>query len=303
MESIPNMNHQTGILKKNLSLLFALGTITAFFLNWVKWGTVPVSAKHMATGYFYTLSETHFGIANPFPQMVFANAIFWLIPALAAVVMLIVLLRKTYAGFYGAVAGALVLGLAFVYALFTNELTMFDNSIQLKTALRPGLYLAVISATALILCSWQKKWILKILFLIVPVAISYLAFSQIKEAQVSEKTVATNTLKADFTVDALQLINEFVTADTASNAKYRNKVLLVNGLVSELNATDSTATLSMADSTGSYAIFDFEKEQAAKVKILKVGDKVAVKGLCSGSIYSDIMETQTISFKQSIINN
>ena len=295
--------NQTGILKKNLSVLFALGTIAAFFLNWVKWGAVPVSAKDMATGNFYTLSETNFGISNPFPELVVANAVFWLIPALSVIVMLIVLLRKSYAGFYGAVAGALALGLAIVYALFTNELSMFDPGIQLKTALRPGFYLAVICALALILCSWQKKWILKLLFLIVPVAVSYLAFSQVKKSQVSEKTAATNTLKADYTVDALQLIKEFVSADSTANAKYRNKVVLVNGLISELNATDSTATLSMADSTGSYAIFDFEKEQAAKVKAFKVGDKIAVKGLCSGSIYSDIMETQTISFKQAIINN
>ncbi len=297
------MNHQTGILKKNLSLLFALGTITSFFLNWVKWGAVPVSAKHMATGYFYTLAETYFGIANPFPQLVFANAIFWLIPALALVVMLIVLLRKTYAGYYGAVSGAMVLGLAFVYALFTRELNMFDNSIQLKTALRPGFYLAIISAVALILCSWQKKWVIKILFLLPPLAISYLVFSQIKQGQVSEKTAATNTLATDFTVDGLELIKEFVSTDSAANAKYRNKVVLVNGLISELNATDSTASISMADSTGSYTIFDFEKEQAAKVKTLKVGDKVSIKGICSGSIYSDILETQTISFKQAIIHN
>lgn len=295
--------NQPGILKKNLSVLFALGTIAAFFLNWVKWGKIPVSARDMATGNFYTLSETNFGIGNPFPELVFANAIFWLIPALGAVVMLFVLLRKTYAGFYGAIAGALALGLAVMYALFTNELTMFDNSIQLQTALRPGFYLAAICATALILCSWQKKWVLKILFLIAPVAVSWFAFSQVKKSQLTEKTSATNTLKADYTIDALPLINEFVSADSAANAKYREKVIVVNGIISELNATDSTATLSMADSTGSYAIFDFEKEQAVKVKALKTGNAVSVKGLCSGSIYSDILGTQTISFKHAIINN
>lgn len=296
-------NNQPGILHKNLSVLFALGIITAFFLNWVKWGSIPVSAKDMATGNFYTLSETNFGIATPFPQMVFANALFWLIPALGIVVMLFVLARKSYAGFYGAIAGALTIGLAVVYALFTNELKMFDASIDLATALRPGLYMAIICGAGIIFCSWKGRRILKSAFFILPIIISYLAFSQIKKSQVSEKTAATNTLKADHTVDALQLINEFVNADSATNVKYRNKVLVVSGLISEINATDSTATLSMADSTGSYAIFDFEKDQAAKVKILKTGDKVSVKGLCSGSIYSDILGTQTISFKQSIINN
>jgi len=57
----------------------------------------------------------------------------------------------------------------------------------------------------------------------------------------------------------------------------------------------------MADSTGSYVIFDFEKAAAKNVQIIKVGDRVKVKAVCSGSIYSDILETHTISFKQSII--
>ena len=264
---------------------------------------VPVSAKDMATGNFYTLSETNFGIGNPFPEMVFANAIFWLIPALGVVVMLMVLAKKIYAGFYGAIAGALTVGLAVVYALFTNELTMFDSSIQLATALRPGFYLAVICGSALIFSSWKGRRVLKTLFFVLPIIVSYLAFSQIKKSQLTEKTSATNTLKADYTIDANQLITEFVSADSASNAKYREKVIVVNGVISELNAKDSTATLTMADSTGSYAIFDFEKEQAAKVKALKTGDKVSVKALCSGSLYSDILATQTISFKHAIINN
>ncbi|MBC7935744.1 MAG: hypothetical protein H7Y86_10380 [Rhizobacter sp.] len=295
--------NQPGILHKNLSVLSALGIIVAFFLNWVKWAGVPVSARDMATGNFYSLSETNFGIGNPFPAMVFANAIFWLIPALGVVVMLLVLAKKSYAGFYGAIAGALTVGLAVVYALFTNELKMFDNTIQLSTALRPGFYLAVICGAALIFCSWKGKRILKSLFFFLPVIISYLGFSQIKKSQLTEKTSATHTLKADYTIDARQLITEFVSADSASNAKYREKIIVVNGVISELNAKDSTATLSMADSTGSYAIFDFEKEQAVKVKALKTGDKVSVKALCSGSLYSDILATQTISFKHAIINN
>ncbi|RYY31088.1 MAG: hypothetical protein EOP46_21055, partial [Sphingobacteriaceae bacterium] len=286
-------NHQPGILHKNLSVLFSLGLITAFFLNWVKWGTVPVSGRDMATGNFYSIAETNFGIGNPFPQMVFANALFWLIPALGVVVMLFVLARKTYAGFYGAVAGALTVGLAVVYALFTNELNMFDNSIQLLTSLRPGFYLALVCGVGIIFCSWRGRRLLKVAFLIIPIIVSYAAFSQIKKSQVSEKTAATSSLEADYIINALQLINEFVKADTLSNAKYRGKTIVVNGTVSEVNATDSTATLSMADSTGSYAIFDFEKAEAAKVKSLKVGDNTSVKAICSGSIYSEILETQT----------
>lgn len=284
------------------SLLSAVAMIICFFLPWVKWIDVPVTAKDMATGNFYTLSETNFAITNPFPDMVFFNGIFWLMPALCVVSILLVGLRKSYAGIYGAFAGAFVLGLGLVYVLFSNELKLFDNNIQLSKAIQPALYITVLAALFLILNSWTNKWGWKIFFIVAPLALSYVAFSQIKESQVSEKTAATNTLKVTFSTNALKLINEFVTADSASNATYREQVMVVEGMVSELNATDSAATLSMADSTGSYVIFDFEKAAAKEVQTIKVGDRVSVKGVCSGSIYSDILETQTISFKQSIIN-
>ncbi|MEX0636319.1 MAG: hypothetical protein WD135_06100 [Ferruginibacter sp.] len=286
---------------KYSSMLSALVIIVCFFLPWVKWINIPVSASDMATGNFYTLSETHFAITNPFPQILFVNGIFWLIPALCVVAVLLVFFRKTFAGIYGAFAGAMVLGLGVVYTLFTNELQLFDNNIQLGNALQTAFYVAVISAILLVITSWHKKWLWKVFFLIAPLGLSYLAFSQIKESQISEKTAATNTLKVAYTIDALKLINEFVTADSVSNITYREKIMVVEGQVSELNASNDGATLSMLDSTGSYVIFDFEKENVKIVQGIKVGDRVSVKGVCSGSIYSDILETQTITFKQSII--
>jgi hypothetical protein len=292
---------QPGSVKKYGSLMAAVAVIVCFFLPWVKWVNVPVTAKDMATGNFYSLSETNFAITNPFPDFVFVNGIFWLMPALCLVTMMFLLFRKSFAGIYSAFAGAMVLGLGLVYILFTNELKLFDNNIQLNTAIQPALYLAATASIVLILNSWPNKWGWKVFFLVAPLALSFFAFSQIKESQVSEKTAATDSLKATFNKDALQLIHEFVTADSASNAAYREQVMVVEGLVSELNATDSTATLSMADSTGSYVIFDFEKTAAKSVQSFQVGDRVKVKGVCSGSIYSDILETHTISFKQSII--
>ena len=292
---------QPGSVKKYGSLMAAVAVIVCFFLPWVKWVNVPVTAKDMATGNFYSLSETNFDITNPFPDYVFANGIFWLMPALCLVTMMFLLLRKSFAGIYSAIAGAMVLGLGLLYILFTNELKLFDNNIQLNTAIQPALYLAATASIVLILNSWPNKWGWKVFFIVAPLALLYFAFSQIKESQVSEKTAATDSLKATFTKDALQLIHEFVTADSASNAAYREQVMVVEGIVSELNATDSTATLSMVDSTGSYVIFDFEKAAAKSVQSFQVGDRVKVKGVCSGSIYSDILETHTISFKQSII--
>ncbi|MFT3979669.1 MAG: hypothetical protein QM687_04310 [Ferruginibacter sp.] len=279
----------------------ALAAIAAFFLPWVQWADAAVTAKDMATGNFFNITETKFAIANPFPSIVVANAVFWLIPALALIAALWVLLRRSYAGWYAALAGAMILGLATVFLCFTNELKVFNTAIQLPGSLQLGWYLSVAAALALIVLAWPGKLFLKIVLLLLPVAIAYGAFSQIKKSQMSETVDKTADLKADYSLNAETLIKEFVASDSTANAKYRDKILSVSGIISEVSSSDSTATLSFADSTGSYAIFDFEKEQVPAVKKLSTGNTVTVKAVCSGGIYSELLSSETISFKHAII--
>src|SRR6185436_13850722 len=102
---------------------------------------------------------------------------------------------------------------------------------------------------------------------------------------------------------SVELIKEFMANDTTANKKYLEKVLEVSGPVASIDiAADSISTIKFADSTGSYAIFSLEKTQLDKVKMIKTGDPVSVKGVCSGSMFSEILGTTTISFKRSILN-
>jgi hypothetical protein len=80
-------------------------------------------------------------------------------------------------------------------------------------------------------------------------------------------------------------------------------MLQVTGTVSAVDiAADSTSTIRFEDSTGPYAIFSLEKSQVNKIRNTKAGDMVSVKGICSGSIFSDILGTTSINFKRSILN-
>jgi len=292
---------QPSSAEKILLIIAPLAAIASFFLPWVNWAGLAITAKDMATGNFFAVTETNFAIANPFPFMVWANAIFWLIPALALVAMLFVLFRKAYAGWYAAIAGALILGLATVYACFTNELKVFNETIKLPGSLQLAWYLSVIAALLLILLSWPQRIVLKIVLIILPIVIAYGAFTQIRDSQMNESVDKTKDLKADYVLTADALIKEFLASDSIANAKYINKIVEVSGSISEMNTTDSTATLNFADSTGSYTIFDFEKEQIPSVKKLVVGNKVTVKALCSGGIFSDLLGSETISFKHAIL--
>lgn len=113
----------------------------------------------------------------------------------------------------------------------------------------------------------------------------------------------TTEIKADYTVNALDLIHEFEKNDSLSNRKYSEKIIVVNGMVSEVEAADTTVNIKMADSTsGSYIIFAFQQQHLAEAKSIKQGDEVSIKGSCSGGAYSEILETEFITFKRCVIN-
>jgi len=105
--------------------------------------------------------------------------------------------------------------------------------------------------------------------------------------------------KADYAVNALDLIDEFKKNDSLANKKYAEKIIAVTGVVTEIEMADSTVNIKLADTTtGSYAIFAFQQQHLAEAKTIKEGDKVTIKGSCSGGTYSQILETEYIVFKR-----
>lgn len=121
--------------------------------------------------------------------------------------------------------------------------------------------------------------------------------------------VATDTFsdtadrKPEFTVDAIAFINEFRQDAEAANKKYADKIVAVNGTISALEMADTTVNVKMQDpQSASYIIFAFQQQHADEAKTLKEGQNVSIKGSCSGSVYSEIMEAYSISFKRSAIN-
>jgi len=120
----------------------------------------------------------------------------------------------------------------------------------------------------------------------------------------NEKFTDTAERKADYTVNAIDFIREFQKNDSLANAKYIEKIVTVNGVVSKIEpVSDTVVNIKMADAaTGDYIIFAFQQEHAAEAKQLKEGGQASVKGSCSGGTYSEILETRYISFKRSALN-
>ena len=144
--------------------------------------------------------------------------------------------------------------------------------------------------------SRYKKWIIALfVFLLAAGAVIWYLFTL--------KHDDTAIIKADYTVNAMDFIKEFQKDMTSANKKYSEKIVVVNGVVSAVEAADTTANIKMIDTTkGAYVIFAFQEQHLNEAKLMKEGDKVSIKGSCSNGAFSNILETEYITFKRCAVN-
>lgn len=145
--------------------------------------------------------------------------------------------------------------------------------------------------------SWLKKllWVGLVLVVVGAGIYWYVA---------TEKFSDTKDREAAYTVSAIPFIREFVENSSMANAKYAEKIVVVNGRVSEIEPADTTMNIKFIDSTNnSFAIFAFQPQHLSEAKTVKVGDSVSIKASCSGGVYSELLGSTKIDFKRSTLNN
>ena len=283
---------------RNLKIALSALLITAFFIPWVSWNKINVTGADVPLGNFFQLSEDNFHLGHPFPEYSFTSNLLWLIPALAIITLLTAFLNKKYT-FIPVITGILTLGTVMVYILFSNTLTDLGATYSLKA----GLYLSLLAAVGTILITSVRTW-QKIVYVIAGPLTAWLGFTLASGYIMSQEFNNTSNVKADYTVDATDMIKEFQENDSLANNKYREKIVVVKGNISAIEKpTDSTTNIKFIDTvSGSYIIFPFEKETLRQLESLKTEDHVLLKGSCSGAVYSEILGAYFISFKRSVLN-
>ena len=297
-----SIQHKSGT-KKWLHIIFGIGLLISFFLPWVKWNETSVAGFDMPARSFFTKSVAEFGPANPFPQLDFTFYIFWLVPALIILSIFLGLTNKKNS-LPAFIAGALSLALVTVFYLFTIIVISFGIGSNVYQMLQLPAYVAAVSAFGFILTvPVSRQWIKKASWLFLGPVLAFSAFKFGEKKVMAETHQTTDNVAADYTISSTEMLNEFAKSDSLANAKYREKIIIVNGNASQVEKkSDSTTNIRFDDPGGSYIVFSFEKDQYELVKSINPGDEVSLKGSCSGSIYSEILETTQISFKRSTLN-
>jgi hypothetical protein len=278
-------------------IFFSVITEGAFFIGYASWKGISIPGYYLPSGEFFSVSKREFGLGNPYPRFDFALYVFWLIPVLALGTLALSLTGKK-TGVVAGLAGLLALSMATVFVLFTNTLLQLGIGKSLLSSLRFGIYLTIIGGLGLILAGTRANVLPKLGLILTGPLFVFLSFKVVEKRTMNETYDDSSKLKPDFVVNGTDLMNEFRANDSLANAKYREKIIEVRGRVSDLATSDSTVNVKLSDSYGSYIIFPLEKNYLEAAKKLTVNDSVIIKGSCSGGIYSEILETEAITFKR-----
>ncbi len=104
-----------------------------------------------------------------------------------------------------------------------------------------------------------------------------------------------STTKEDFVLKAEDFYDEFMINETEANKKYLNKVIVIEGFVSEILLENSEEpTLAISSKNGmSKLTCGFKKEWLSAIKSLKAGNSLTLKGKCDGkNMFDEVVLTQ-----------
>ncbi len=112
--------------------------------------------------------------------------------------------------------------------------------------------------------------------------------------QFSKKLDNTADLKSEISLSAQELFTEFEKDESAANKTFLDKIVTVNGIVSSTKVEDGKTNIYLETEDMLANIF-CQMESPLKI-IPKEGDKVTIKGVCTGYL-SDVVLVRSVLIK------
>ena len=125
-----------------------------------------------------------------------------------------------------------------------------------------------------------KRRLLVTLPVLILLCITIWTIYEYKKPHASSEDKTTNIF-----IDATTLYNDFSKNETTANAKYLDKIIEVNGIVDNVQNTNGALVimLNASQTMGGISCKMFDAKNAS----FKKGDKITIKGKCSGFL-SDV---------------
>jgi tRNA_anti-like len=140
----------------------------------------------------------------------------------------------------------------------------------------------------------KRKKIIRYIILPLLVVIAAVAFYIYKEYNRAHKD--TSKLKPDYSIAATDLVKEFETNEQASNKKYWDKIIRVEGMVKDLTQDDKGFySIVLGDTSVMSSVrCSIDSVHNNEAALVKKGALIAVKGICSGFNADELLGSDVI---------
>ena len=139
----------------------------------------------------------------------------------------------------------------------------------------------------------KKKVILYVILLVLVIA-GAAAIYIYKEYNRAHKDTA--NLKADYTVNAADFVNEFTGNEQVANKKYWDKIIHVDGLVKSVDKDDRGFYSIIIGDTASMSSVrcSMDSIHNKEAESIKTGSLIGMKGICSGFNADELLGSDVI---------
>jgi len=121
-------------------------------------------------------------------------------------------------------------------------------------------------------------------YIILPILIIIAALSWYVFSEYNRTHKNTASLRPDYSLNAIELVKDFTGNEQASNKKYWDKVIEVNGLIKEIKSDENgNYTIGLGDTTNMSSVRCLiDSLQSNAASSLETGSRVVIKGICTG---------------------
>jgi len=140
----------------------------------------------------------------------------------------------------------------------------------------------------------KRKNILR--YIVLPLLVIGAAAAIYIYKEYNRKQKDTASLKPAYSVTASSLVSEFEANEKASNTKYLDKVIRVDGIVKQLEKDDKGFyTIILGDTASMLSVrCSIDSIHTSEVAAVKQGSVIAVKGICSGFNADEMLGSDVI---------
>lgn len=137
---------------------------------------------------------------------------------------------------------------------------------------------------------WKYIIALSVIGLIVAAIVSLYVFRK------SDNSVAGK--KPDFKVQCYDIVSEFESDEQSASTKYVDKIVEVEGEIAEISSDEESIVIMLKDPNSFSGVScSISKGEITESEIGKIGDKIKVKGICTGYLMDVTLNRGALSDK------